>query len=124
MLEVWAVILAIYGLSIGLVHLLAARYHWGRRDPAHAVIVTHDHGAYLEWYLRSFAIMEDFRACDTKVTILDEGSEDETVQIAQRIIHHRNSANWEVVALSSTEEAEQWLQGVSAKDRIAHVIRL
>ncbi len=124
MLEIWAVILAIYGLSIGLVHLLATRCHWGRRDAAHAVIVTHDHGAYLEWYLRSFTIMEDFRAHYAKVTILDEGSEDETVQIAQRFIHHRNLANWEVVALSSTEKAEQWLQGVSAEDRIAHVIRL
>lgn len=108
-------IFAAYGMGMGLVHMLRRRCHWGSREASHAVIVTRNVGLTIEWHLWSFAAMQWLKARHTKVTILDEGSTDDTVRIAERMAKLLH-ADWELVTAGSSVEAQTWLEqaGVDA----------
>jgi hypothetical protein len=110
MVEELLAILGVYGMSIGLVHLLQWHCHWGRRrEPSHAVIITRNAGMTVEWHLRMFALMQWLKARHTKITIVDEGSSDDTIRITQRMIAQLG-ADWEFVRAGSPAEASRWLE--------------
>lgn len=103
-------ILAAYGTGIGLVHLYRRRCQGRGAEASHAVIVTRDVGSSVEWHLRAFAFAQWLQAKHTKVTVVDEGSTDETVSIVQRLVG-TVGAEWEFVAAASPGEARRWLEG-------------
>jgi hypothetical protein len=112
-------IAAIYGSGICLVHLLYSRLF--RREKAfHIVMMTNHAGSSIEWHLRSIAFMSLLGARNTVVTVLDEGSTDETVRIAERLANG-SRWHWKVVAASSHEEAETWLKQAQGVDRVIRI---
>lgn len=107
-------IAAAYGSGICLMHLLYGRF---RREAVHIVFMTNQAGSFIEWHLRSIAFMSWLQARDTTVTVLDEGSTDDTVPIATRFAHG-SRMRWNVVSVSSAEEAEQWLKEARDVDQV------
>ena len=105
--ELFAVIAA-YGIGIGLVHWVRRRPHAGRTEAKHAVIVTRDAGSTVEWHLRALAYGQWLRANYTKITLIDEGSADDTLRIAERLIGKLH-AEWELVSASTPSEAQRFL---------------
>ncbi|HZG75778.1 MAG TPA: hypothetical protein VEZ72_07955 [Paenibacillus sp.] len=118
MVEEGLAILAAYGVSVGLVHLFRWRC-WGRSaaETVHAVIVTRDAGATVEWHLRTYAFALWLRARNAKVTVIDEGSNDETVRIAQRLIAGF-AANWELIAAGTPAEAQRRLASIEGANEV------
>ncbi|MCI3921358.1 hypothetical protein MO973_24635 [Paenibacillus sp. TRM 82003] len=102
-------ILAAYGTSIGLVHLFRWRRYKGRSTASHAVIVTRDVGLSVEWHLRAFAFAQWLQAKHTRITVVDEGSTDETVRIVRRLIGAMR-ADWEFVEAGSTGDVDRWTE--------------
>jgi len=102
-------ILAAYGAGIGLVHLIRRRCHEGRQAASHVVIVTRDVGLSVEWHLRTFAFAQWMQAKHTKITVVDEGSTDDTIPIVERLIGAMK-ADWEFVAARSPREAVKWTE--------------
>ncbi|TLS50564.1 hypothetical protein FE782_19565 [Paenibacillus antri] len=121
MVEELLAIFAAYGLGVGLVHLFRWRCHWGREETSHAVIVTRDAGATVEWHLRTFAFAQWLRARHTRITLIDEGSTDDTVRIAERLIA-RLHANWELIPAGTPAEAQRWLETLGGANEVV-VIR-
>lgn len=82
-------ILAIYGIAIALVHILHARRHRGgspnRRPLMHYVLITSNHERQVEWYLRALSLYALLRGTRVRVTVLDDRSDDDTMQIVQRL---------------------------------------
>lgn len=107
-------IAAAYGLGICLMHLLHRRF---RREAVHIVLMTNQVGSSIEWHLRSISLMSWLRSRDTTVTMLDEGSTDDTVRIAKRLARS-SRLRWNVVSVSSTEEAEEWLEQANGVDQV------
>ncbi|WP_274362498.1 hypothetical protein [Paenibacillus thermotolerans] len=118
MVEELLAIAAAYGLGICLMHLLYGRF---KREAFHIVLVTNDAGSSIEWHLRSIALMSWLRSRDTVVTVLDEGSTDDTVLIAMRLAGSSRMRS-RVISAASAEEAERWLHEQSGG--VDQVIRL
>ncbi|MFD1179575.1 hypothetical protein ACFQ3W_25205 [Paenibacillus puldeungensis] len=80
-------ILLCYGLAAVLVHMLHRFY--SRRKPnshmIHYVLVTRNHEGQMEWYLRALSWYARLRGLSLQVTVLDEGSKDDTLAIARRL---------------------------------------
>jgi|GEM_PF-3184074 len=104
-----AAIVAAYGMGIGLVHWMRWRSQWGRGSASHAVIVTRNVGMTIEWHLWTFAFLQWLKARHTRVTILDEGSADETLRITERMVS-RLQADWEIVTAATESEVARWLE--------------
>lgn len=102
-------ILAAYGIGVGLVHLFRWRCHWGRNETSHAVIVVGNAGPVVEWHLWMFAFSQWLQARYTKITLIDEGSSDDTLRIAERMIS-RLAADWELISVSSPAEAKRLVE--------------
>jgi len=117
MAEELLAILAAYGMGIGLVHLFQWRNPWGRRETSHAVILTRNVGVTVEWQLQTLALTQWMRAKHTRITIVDEGSTDETIRIVQRMIANRK-VNWELVPAGSPAEAERFIACLGKPDEV------
>ncbi|WP_054957824.1 hypothetical protein [Paenibacillus dakarensis] len=82
-------ILGIYGVAVALVHILNARRHRrpsSRRYPViHYVLITSNHERQVEWYLRALSLYALLSGTRLRVTVLDDQSYDQTVQIAHRM---------------------------------------
>jgi len=120
MVEELLAIFAAYALGIGLVHLLRWRCHWGREETSHAVIVTRDAGGTVEWHLRAFAFGQWLRARHTKITLIDEGSTDDTVRIAERIVSGFQ-ANWVLIPAGNPLEAQRWLETLGDANEVLFI---
>lgn len=103
-------IFAAYGLGVCLVHLCRHRCHWGRDEAPRAVLVTRDAGASVEWHLRMLALARWLGARDMRVTVIDEGSSDETLRIVERLLGRVGAAHCELIRAESPEEAQRWLE--------------
>ncbi len=97
-----------YGLAAILVHflhgvLLRRKPKDGKR--LHYILVTHNHGNQMEWYLRALSWYAGLRGESVKVTVLDEASEDDTLAIIQRL---RNQSGIELTTIGlMTADAEE-----------------
>ena len=82
-------ILAVYGAAVILVHVLHARRE--RRSESskhlklHYVLVMSNHERQVEWYLRALSLYALLSGTRVRVTVLDDGSEDQTMQIVERL---------------------------------------
>ncbi|RUT33282.1 hypothetical protein EJP77_06415 [Paenibacillus zeisoli] len=94
MVPVW--ILLCYGLAAVLVHLMHRMYVRGRAgapNREHYILVTRNHEQQMEWYLRAISWYAHLRGRDCRITVFDEGSEDDTLAITQLI---KNSGDLEL----------------------------
>lgn len=82
-------IAAVYGLAVALVHILKHRErtrHAGRFSKRlHYILITRNHEAVIEGYIRMLA-WQAFRAGKAyQVTLMDDESRDSTVAVAVRL---------------------------------------
>jgi hypothetical protein len=73
-----------YALCIGMVHLIR-RLNQARRKnqvPIHYLLLTRNNQTQIEWYLRYLAFIAWWQGRSFKVTLLDDGSTDDTLAIA------------------------------------------
>lgn len=97
-----------YGLAAMLVHFLHGVFR--RRQPnngkrLHYVLVTHNYENRMEWVLRALSWYARFRGESVKVTVLDEASQDDTLDIIRRL-QNQSGIELTVMGLMSAAEDE------------------
>ncbi|ALS24489.1 hypothetical protein [Paenibacillus naphthalenovorans] len=125
---VW--IMGCYAGGILLVHLL--HWHWKRRgtEPvAHYVLRTYNNQLQMEWYLRSLHFFSWIKGRTIAVTIVDEGSTDDTLAIAERLRleHHLNiwtiaEMDWDEWVLKHRDE-QMIVVRLNHNDRLGNAYR-
>ncbi|HEY0827904.1 MAG TPA: hypothetical protein VGE40_07415 [Bacilli bacterium] len=102
MIEGFLLIVGCYGVCVALVHLFHQRSQQQNRSQQHNprpskpkphvphyVLITHNNQMQVEWYLRSLLIYSKMRGQSLKITIIDEGSQDDTLAIVWRMSLNR-----------------------------------
>ena len=74
-----------YGLAIVMVHLMRFWLKPDRRQPIHYVLITRNNALHIEWYLRTLMFVSRLRGREVYIVIMDEGSDDETLSIVERL---------------------------------------
>lgn len=85
MIEALLWIIGSYGTCIALVHIAHA---WGQRKIKpirHFVLVSHNHQLQMEWYIRLLLLFGWVKGHHMKITVVDEGSTDDTISIVHKI---------------------------------------
>lgn len=82
-------IAAVYGSAVALVHIL---HHWkGIRQKTwtgkrlHYMLITRNHEAVVEWYIRGIGLHALLTGKLFRVTVMDDGSMDGTLAVAARL---------------------------------------
>jgi hypothetical protein len=78
-------ILGCYGVSIALIHLCFGNKAKAAGKAIQVLLITKDNQLQIEWYIRSVSLFFWIRGRQLQITILDEGSTDETLKIADRL---------------------------------------
>lgn len=102
MVPYMAWILFSYGVAGVLVHLFHSRhlkYKPNSRKQVHYILVAHNHENQMEWYLRALMWYSCLRAQSLRITILDEGSQDDTLAIIERM-KDANGMNLTVIGMA------------------------
>ncbi|UQZ33854.1 hypothetical protein C2I18_10145 [Paenibacillus sp. PK3_47] len=82
-------IAAVYGSAVALVHILQHRKrtrhkNWsGKR--IHYLLITRNHEAVVEWYIRGIGLHAFLTGQLFRVTVMDDGSMDGTLAVASRL---------------------------------------
>ncbi|MBP1992634.1 hypothetical protein [Paenibacillus eucommiae] len=76
-----------YGISIALLHIWFGFKNNKQRSAAQVLLITRNNQSQIEWYIRSMFFFSRIRGRELQVTILDEGSTDETMRIIERLSH-------------------------------------
>ncbi|WP_248929409.1 hypothetical protein [Paenibacillus hamazuiensis] len=79
-----------YAAAIAFVHWMYRISRGKRKRLTHYVLVTLNNQLQMEWYLRSLFFFSRMKGRSISVTIVDEGSTDETLDIARRISHEKD----------------------------------
>ncbi|RAP73943.1 hypothetical protein [Paenibacillus montanisoli] len=77
-----------YALAAAAVHAVSALTWRRERLVKHYVLVAGNHQLQMEWYMRSLRRFSHFTGTEVKVTVVDRGSEDETMSIARCFARH------------------------------------
>lgn len=97
-----------YGLAVALVHVCHSFFHWNRKRPIYYVLITKNNGLQMEWYLRSLLFFSWFKGRKVRVIVMDEGSTDETTQIAGKMAEQRPE-EIETIRLDHPDVLDQWI---------------
>jgi hypothetical protein len=88
-------ILGCYGISVAVLHICLGTYLQKTKKAAKILLITKNNQAQIEWYIRSMFFFSRLRGRDLTVTILDEGSTDDTGKIIERLCYiHRMDLEW------------------------------
>jgi hypothetical protein len=79
-----------YAVGIALVHWMHRKSQKRRVRFTHYVLMTRNNQLHMEWYLRSLYFFSSLKGREISVTIVDEGSSDDTLEIAERIGHEKD----------------------------------
>ncbi|WP_308636651.1 hypothetical protein [Paenibacillus silvisoli] len=88
MIPVLLWIFGCYALAAAAVHALSAFSERRERLVKHYVLIAGNHQLQMEWYMRSLRRFSHFTGTEVKVTVVDRGSEDETMSIARFFARH------------------------------------
>lgn len=99
-------IIGCYGLSVAILHFIFGLTKAKPRQSSHFLLITKNNGLHIEWYIRSLHVFSWLRGRQVKVTILDEGSTDDTLPILERMA---GQARIELEFLASGTSTEEWL---------------
>ncbi|AZN38532.1 hypothetical protein [Paenibacillus albus] len=83
MIPVLLWIFGCYALAVAAVHAAYALTWKRQRDVQHYVLIAGNHQLQMEWYMRSLRRFSHFTGTEVKVTVVDRGSQDETLGIAR-----------------------------------------
>ncbi|REE84473.1 hypothetical protein A8990_1147 [Paenibacillus taihuensis] len=83
MIPVLLWIFGCYALAAAAVHAAFALTWKRERDVQHYVLIAGNHQLQMEWYMRSLRRFSHFSGTEVKVTVVDRGSEDDTMGIAR-----------------------------------------
>ncbi|MEK3900530.1 MULTISPECIES: glycosyltransferase family A protein [unclassified Paenibacillus] len=115
-------IIAIYASAAALVQLLhhreetRAAARTGKR--LHYILITRNHEAVVEWYLRVFVVHAYWIGKPLRVTLVDDGSEDRTMAVASRMAYYNSSIEFApAVPLYGLADRDT-LQGVTVDLRV------
>ncbi|MEI7025673.1 hypothetical protein [Paenibacillus sp. y28] len=97
-------ILGIYGTSVLLVHWILVMHKEPEADPVHYVFITKNNELQVEWMLRMVLFFTWLRGEAIRITIADEGSVDQTLEIAGKMRAYREGM-MEIIPLSNTGDA-------------------
>ncbi|MCZ8514866.1 hypothetical protein O9H85_21075 [Paenibacillus filicis] len=114
---VW--IVGCYAAGIALIHILHSR--WTRREQAgtvHYALMTRDDQNTVEWFIRSLHFFSWLKGRAITITIIDEGSSDDTLAIAYRLSqeHHLN------ICMEAALDWDDWVS--EHEDEQMMVVRL
>ncbi|AZK45904.1 hypothetical protein [Paenibacillus lentus] len=104
---VW--VLLSYGVAGLIVHLLHNRQLRDKPNlckQVHYILVAHNHEKQMEWYLRALLWYSCLRAQSLRVTILDEGSQDDTLAIIERM-KYANGMDLTVIGTADIEDQHE-----------------
>lgn len=77
-------IIGCYALAAAAVHLAYVFTRKRRRAERHYVLLARNEQHMMEWYIRSIRRLSHRTGEEVKVTVINQGSEDDTLQIAGR----------------------------------------
>lgn len=102
-------IIGIYGTAVAILHILYATHKSHKPETTYFALVTQDNGAQIEWYLRSLIFFSWLRGRQISITVFDEGSTDDTVEVVRRFVVERSNVRIEVAegSLEAFLEAHQ-----------------
>lgn len=83
MIAVLLWIVGCYALVAAAVHAASRVRSQGERKKRHYVLVAGNEQLRMEWYLQSLQYFSYFTGTEVKVTVIDNGSEDETMRIVR-----------------------------------------
>ncbi|WP_219834408.1 glycosyltransferase family A protein [Paenibacillus sp. R14(2021)] len=83
MIPVLAGILGCYALAVIVIHVYSALRRGRVRSAKHYVLIAGNEGHQMEWYMRSLRRFSHLTGTEVKVTVVDSGSEDETIHIVR-----------------------------------------
>lgn len=99
-------IIGSYGLCVLIVHLLYAMnpIQAGNMTPVHYMVLTKNNQVNIEWYLRYLWFFSWLKGKHIKVTVIDNGSSDETLEIIDHfsgplnivVIQQSESPDWDI----------------------------
>ncbi|QHT63456.1 glycosyltransferase family 2 protein [Paenibacillus lycopersici] len=76
-------IVGCYVLAAAVIYALSAIRRRQSRSVKHYVLIAGNEGQRMEWYMRSLRRFSHLTGTDVKVTVVDNGSEDDTLDIAR-----------------------------------------
>lgn len=85
MLGILLVAVLCYALAAAMVHLAYWMSKGKERTSKHYVLIAHNQHMKLEWLIRSFFSFSRRMGTDVKLTIVDDGSTDQTTEIVDRL---------------------------------------
>ncbi|SDX28203.1 hypothetical protein [Paenibacillus sp. CF384] len=88
MIPVLLWIFGCYALAAAAVHAVSALTWRRERHIKHYVLIAGNEQLQMEWYMRSLRRFSHFTGTEVKVTVVDRGSEDETMSIARCFAKH------------------------------------
>lgn len=88
-------IIGIYGLAVAVLHALYAIHRGKKPQMTYFALVTHNNGTQIEWYLRSLIFFSWLRGRYISITVFDDYSSDDTVEIVQRYAAGRSNISVE-----------------------------
>lgn len=120
MLQALLWIVVCYGSAIAAVH--AAHALWkkngtGQPSGKHYILVTNNSGQQVEWVFRALAWYVRMKGIGVKITVLDEGSHDDTIPIVERIAANGDS---DVAILYTTDRVAEDSDESSITVRLNH----
>ncbi|MBM7566486.1 glycosyltransferase family A protein [Paenibacillus sacheonensis] len=83
MIAVLLCIVGCYVLAAAVIFILAAMRRGRERSAKHYVLLAGNEGQRMEWYMRSLHRFSHLTGTDVKVTVVDNGSKDDTLRIAR-----------------------------------------
>lgn len=88
MVAILLAVIGCYAIAAFMVHV-AYRLSKSREETnKHYILVAENDGHKMEWYLRSFMFFMRRTGAAVRLTVVDQGSSDDTVAIANRLARH------------------------------------
>lgn len=112
-------IIGCYAVGAAIIHWL----HWqwrryGKPQTMHYVLHTYNNQLQVEWYLRSLYFFSWMKGKAISVTLADEGSTDDTLEIARRLsLEHQLN-----ICTMAEQDLEEWV--LKHADEQVVVVRL
>lgn len=108
-----------YAASIALVHWFYRRQLNEARQATHFLLITCNSQMQVEWYIRSLHFFSRLKGREIQVTLMDEGSTDDTLAIVDRM---RREYQIELGSFDAAGSLEEWIQ--EHEDKQVIVVRL
>jgi mevalonate kinase len=106
-------IVGCYGAAVALLHMLIGARRGKESRTARVLLITQNNASHIEWYIRSLFFFSRVKGRELAVTVLDEGSMDDTVRIIERLSH---SHKLDVELGVSEQSLDQYLQALQEEN--------